>query len=51
MIGTLGLLKRPAIVVDRHGIVLDVNDDALKLFDDDLSIKGKRLFAAGTNRE
>ncbi|TYL85920.1 helix-turn-helix transcriptional regulator [Bradyrhizobium cytisi] len=46
MIGALGLLKRPAIVIDRHGLVLDVNDDALKLFDDDLSIKGKRLFAA-----
>ncbi|UWU83038.1 LuxR C-terminal-related transcriptional regulator [Bradyrhizobium yuanmingense] len=46
MIGALGLLKWPAIVVDRHGTVLDVNEDAYSLFDGDLSIKGKRLFAA-----
>ncbi|MGY3146632.1 DNA-binding CsgD family transcriptional regulator [Bradyrhizobium sp. USDA 3397] len=46
MIGALGLLNRPAIVIDHHGMVLDVNEDALKLFDDDLWIKGKRLFAA-----
>ena len=46
MIGALGLLKWPAIVVDRHGMVLDVNEDAYSLFDGDLSIKGKRLFAA-----
>lgn len=46
MCGALTLLKRPAIVVDRHGMVLDVNDDASKLFDGDLSIKARRLFAA-----
>lgn len=46
MIGALGLLKRPAIVVDRYGMVLEVNEDAHSLFDGDLSIKGKRLFAA-----
>ncbi|APG15977.1 DNA-binding CsgD family transcriptional regulator [Bradyrhizobium huanghuaihaiense] len=46
MIGTLDLLGRPAILIDQNGFVAAVNDNASKLFDDDLSVKGRRLFAA-----
>ncbi|WP_271575107.1 helix-turn-helix transcriptional regulator [Bradyrhizobium sp. CCBAU 11361] len=46
MIGALDLLGRPALLIDRHGFVAAVNENASKLFDDDLSVKGRRLFAA-----
>ncbi|PDT64970.1 transcriptional regulator [Bradyrhizobium ottawaense] len=46
MFGALDLLGRPAILIDRNGFVTAVNDNASKLLDDDLSVKGKRLFAA-----
>ncbi|MCK1565603.1 helix-turn-helix transcriptional regulator [Bradyrhizobium sp. 173] len=46
MIGALDLLGRPAILIDRLGFVAAVNENASKLFDDDLSVKGRRLFAA-----
>ncbi|TWB86886.1 DNA-binding CsgD family transcriptional regulator [Bradyrhizobium macuxiense] len=46
MIDALDLLGHPAVLMDRNGFILAVNDSASKLFDDDLSVKGKRFFAA-----
>lgn len=46
MIDALDLLGRPAILIDRNGFVVAVNDNATKLFDGDFSVKGRRLFAA-----
>ncbi|MGY3581618.1 DNA-binding CsgD family transcriptional regulator [Bradyrhizobium sp. USDA 4341] len=46
MIDVLDLLGQAALLMDRNGFVVAVNDNASKIFDDDLSVKGKRLFAA-----
>jgi DNA-binding CsgD family transcriptional regulator len=38
-----GLVKQPALVLDRMGFVLDVNSAADQVFDDDIHIRGRRL--------
>jgi|GEM_PF-398044 len=45
----LGLVHRPAIAIDRFGFVLDANDEAHRIFDDDLNISKRRLTT--TDRE
>jgi DNA-binding CsgD family transcriptional regulator len=37
-------MRLPAIALDRRGFVVDVNTAAAVVFDDDVKVKGKRLF-------
>jgi len=39
----LGLVRQPAIAIDRFGLVLDANDEAHRIFDGDLDIRQRRL--------
>lgn len=39
----LGCVQHPAIAIDRFGLVLDVNDEARRLFDCNLYIQNRRL--------
>jgi len=39
----LGCIQHPAIAIDRSGVVLDVNNGALQLFDCNLCIRNRRL--------
>ena len=41
----LNSMRLPAIALDRCGFVVDVNTAAAVVFDDDVKVKGKRLFA------
>jgi len=45
----LGLVHQPAIAIDRFGFVLNANDDAHQIFDEDLDIRQRRLTT--TDRE
>ena len=49
----LDLVGRPAIALDRFGLVLGVNQAAETIFDDEFRIRNRRLFASDhrTNRE
>ena len=40
----LNSMRLPAIALDRRGFVVDVNTAAAVVFDDDVKVKGKRLF-------
>ena len=40
----LNSMRLPAIALDRRGFVVDVNTAAAAVFDDDVKVKGKRLF-------
>ncbi|MGO9238384.1 MAG: helix-turn-helix transcriptional regulator [Methylocella sp.] len=40
----LNSMRLPAIALDRRGFVVDVNAAAAVVFDDDVKVKGKRLF-------
>ena len=40
----LNSMRLPAIALDRRGFVVDVNTAATVVFDDDVKVKGKRLF-------
>ena len=40
----LNSMRLPAITLDRRGFVLNVNTSAAVVFDDDVKVKGKRLF-------
>jgi DNA-binding CsgD family transcriptional regulator len=40
----LNSMRLPAIALDRHGYVVDVNTAAVAVFDDDVKVKDKRLF-------
>ena len=42
----LDLIGRPAIALDRFGLVLGVNQTAAAIFDDDFRIRNRRLFAS-----
>jgi DNA-binding CsgD family transcriptional regulator len=37
-------MRLPAIAVDQHGVVVDVNATANVVFDDDIKVKDRRLF-------
>jgi len=41
----LGWIRQPAIAIDRFGVVLDVNDEARRLFDCNLYVQNRRLVA------
>ena len=43
-IAALNALRIPAVALDRHGFVVDLNVAADAVFDDDLKIKDRRLF-------
>ena len=43
-INVLNSMHLPAIALDRRGFVVDVNTAAAVVFDDDVKVKGKRLF-------
>jgi DNA-binding CsgD family transcriptional regulator len=40
----LNAMRLPAIAVDQHGVVVDVNATANVVFDDNIKVKDKRLF-------
>ena len=40
----LNAMRLPAIAVDQHGVVVDVNATANVVFDDDIKVKDRRLF-------
>jgi DNA-binding CsgD family transcriptional regulator len=40
----LNAMRLPAIAVDQHGVVVDVNATADVVFDDDIKVKDRRLF-------
>jgi DNA-binding CsgD family transcriptional regulator len=40
----LNLVRYPAISINRFGFVLDLNEAAAKLFDDELRVKNRRMF-------
>lgn len=46
VINALSHIKKPAVVMDRYGFVIDANSMANALFDDELRIRGRRLIAA-----
>lgn len=48
VINALSHIKKPAVAMDRYGFVIDANDSANTLFDDELRIRGRRLTAADT---
>lgn len=41
---TLNLICQPALAIDGHGFVLDANTMAAEMFDNEIRIKGRRLF-------
>ena len=43
------LWSMPAIAIDQHGFVADVNAAADVVFDDDIKIKDRRLFIRNPN--
>lgn len=46
VINALNHIKKPALAMDRYGLVIDANDSANALFDDELRIRGRRLIVA-----
>jgi DNA-binding CsgD family transcriptional regulator len=43
MTNALGLLKQPAVALDRSGLVLDFNAAAERMFDDDIRVRNRYL--------
>lgn len=44
MTNVLALVNQPALALDRSGFVLDINQAAEQIFDDDLFVRDRRLF-------
>jgi hypothetical protein len=45
MTNALHFIKQPALAIDRYGFVIDANAMAIDLFDDEIRIRDRRLFA------